>query len=85
MPFPLDKEAGGIMIPLAWVAAVVGAMATTIVVLFRWALRLLRENKELGQSLLDEKESKVNILAELKRKAEEKRRWKDTDRQRDDG
>ncbi|MGH9392148.1 MAG: hypothetical protein ACRD1Z_21290, partial [Vicinamibacteria bacterium] len=62
---------------------VVGSMALAIATLFRWALKLLHENKELQKLLLAEKEQKVNILVELKRRAEEKKKVKgDTDTER---
>ncbi|MGH9389273.1 MAG: hypothetical protein ACRD1Z_06625 [Vicinamibacteria bacterium] len=67
-------DSGGIQIPVGWVAAVVGGMAVAIVTLFKWALRLLRENKELQRELLNEKEEKVRILQGLKQRAEEKKR-----------
>lgn len=67
-----DQE--GIQIPVGWVAAVVGGMAVAIVTLYKWALKLLRENKELNRELLAEKEEKVRILQGLKAKADEKKR-----------
>lgn len=81
MIFPPEPE--GIRIPVGWVASVVGAMAVTIMVLFKWALKLLHKNEVLNRELLAEKEQKVSILTELKRKADEKKRRDDTDRGRE--
>lgn len=81
MIFPSEPE--GIRIPVGWVAAVVGGMALAITVLFKWALKLLHKNEGLQKQLLDEKEQKVSILAELKRKADERKRRDDTDRGRE--
>jgi hypothetical protein len=66
----MNVEPDGIQIPVGWVATVVGGMALAIVTLFRWALKLLTENKALNQQLLDEKEEKVRILEGLKARAE---------------
>lgn len=74
------KSPEGIQIPVGWVAVAGGVLVSAIVALFKWALTLLYKNEALNRELLSEKEQKVNILVELKRKAEEKKRREGTDR-----
>jgi len=67
-------------IPSGWIAAAFGAMATVVVALWAWGIKLLGEIKRLQDLLLDEKEEKVRILLGLKEEIDRKRGGGGTER-----
>ena len=67
MTFSFVTNPETVQIPLAWVAIVVGTLATALVTVFKLYLKSQKQ-------LLEEKEEKYLVLAVLKAKAEQKKR-----------
>jgi hypothetical protein len=61
-----------VQVPLTWLATAALGMSAVIVAQWRWAMSLLRHNRELQGSLLREINERVRILQGLKDKADKR-------------